>query len=79
MIRSDVLYMIKRRAKGAALPYSTCCHTFRATGITAYLQNGGTLEHAQEIAAHQSPPRTTKLYDLTKDEISLDEVERIKF
>jgi integrase/recombinase XerD len=46
MIRSDVLYMIKRRAKAAGLPYSTCCHTFRATGITAYLQNGGTLEHA---------------------------------
>src|SRR5438876_2213251 len=78
MIRSDVLYMIKRRAKGAGLPYSTCCHTFRATGITAYLQNGGTLEHAQQIAAHQSP-RTTKLYDRTNDEISLDEVERIKF
>jgi integrase len=55
-----------------------CCHTFRATGITAYLQNGGTLEHAQQIAAHQSP-RTTKLYDRTKDKISLDEVERIKF
>jgi integrase/recombinase XerD len=76
--RSDVLYMIKRRAKAAGLPYSTCCHTFRATGITAYMQNGGTLEHAQKIAAHQSP-RTTKLYDRTKDEISLDEVERIKF
>jgi hypothetical protein len=57
---------------------STCCHTFRATGITAYRQNGGTLEHAQQIAAHQSP-RTTKLYDRTKDQISLDEVERIKF
>jgi len=40
--------------EGAALPYSTCCHTFRATGITAYLQNDGTLEHAQQIAAHQS-------------------------
>jgi integrase len=74
----DVLYMIKRRAKGAGLPYSTCCHSFRATGMTAYLQNGGTLEHTQQIAAHQSP-RTTKLYDRTKDEISLDEVERIKF
>jgi integrase len=78
MTRSDVLYMIKRRARDAALPYSTCCHSFRATGITAYLQNGGTLEHAQQIAAHQSP-RTTKLYDRTKDQISLDEVERIKF
>src|SRR5229473_5140312 len=50
--RSDVLAMIKRRAKAAALPYSTCCHTFRATGITTYMQNGGTLEHAQQIAAH---------------------------
>jgi integrase/recombinase XerD len=78
LTRSDVFYMIKRRAREAALPYSTCCHTFRATGITAYLQNGGTLEHAQQIAAHQSP-RTTKLYDRTKDQISLDEVERIKF
>ena len=77
MAREDVLAMIKRRAAGAALPYSTCCHTFRATGITTYLQNGGTLEHAQQIAAHESP-RTTKLYDRTQDEISLDEVERIR-
>jgi integrase len=42
------------------------CHTFRATGITAYLANGGALEHAQEMAAHESP-RTTKLYDRTKE------------
>jgi site-specific recombinase XerD len=77
MAREDVLAMIKRRAKAAALPYSTCCHTFRATGITTYLQNGGTLEHAQQIAAHESP-RTTKLYDRTQDQISLDEVERIR-
>jgi site-specific recombinase XerD len=77
MAREDVLAMIKRRAAGAALPYSTCCHTFRATGITTYMQNGGTLEHAQQIAAHESP-RTTKLYDRTQDEISLDEVERIR-
>ncbi len=60
MTRFDVLHMIKRRAQAAALPYSTCCHTFRATGITTYLQNGGTLEHAQTIANHESP-RTTKL------------------
>jgi integrase/recombinase XerD len=52
------------------------CHTFRATGITAYLENGGTIEKAQAIAAHESP-RTTKLYDRTGDEISLDEIERI--
>jgi integrase/recombinase XerD len=47
MSRFHVMHMIKHRAVAAALPYSTCCHTFRATGITAYLQNGGTMEHAQ--------------------------------
>ena len=76
MTRVDVFRMIKRRAEGAGLPSSTCCHTFRATGITAYLENGGTIENAQAIAAHESP-RTTKLYDRTLDEITLDEVERI--
>jgi integrase/recombinase XerD len=76
MTRTDVLRMVKRRAHGAGLPSSTCCHTFRATGITAYLENGGTIKNAQAIAAHESP-RTTKLYDRTGDEITLDEVERI--
>lgn len=76
LTRTDVLRMVKRRALAAGLPYSTCCHTFRATGITAYLENGGTIENAQAIAAHESP-RTTKLYDRTGDEITLDEVERI--
>src|SRR5262245_49674955 len=76
MTRTDVLRMVKRRAKAAGLPSSTCCHTFRATGITSYLENGGTIENAQAIAAHESP-RTTKLYDRTSDEITLDEVERI--
>jgi integrase/recombinase XerD len=74
--RTDVLRMVKRRALGAGLPSSTCCHTFRATGITAYLEAGGTIENAQLIAAHESP-RTTKLYDRTGEEITLDEVERI--
>jgi integrase len=76
MSRIDAFRMIKRRAIGAGLPGSTCCHTFRATGITAYLENGGTIEKAQQIASHESP-RTTKLYDRTNDEITLDEIERI--
>jgi integrase/recombinase XerD len=76
MSRKDALQMIKRRALAAGLPARTCCHTFRATGITAYLQNSGTLEKAQMIAAHESP-RTTKLYDRTSDDITLDEIERI--
>ena len=74
--RRVVLAMIKRRAVAAGLPPSTCCHTFRATGITAYLSNGGTLEHAQQIAGHASP-KTTKLYDRTADTVTVDEIERI--
>ena len=51
------------------------CHTFRATGITAYLLNGGTLERAQAIAGHESP-RTTQLYDRTADDITVEDIEQ---
>ena len=68
--------MIKRRVKAARLPANICNHTFRATGITTFLLNGGTVEKAQAIAGHESP-RTTKLYDRRNDEITLDEIERI--
>jgi hypothetical protein len=44
-----------------------------AAGITAYLENGGTLEHAQTIADHESP-RTTKLYDRTREELTAEEI-----
>ena len=77
MDRNDALRMIKRRARAAGLPEDTCCHTFRATGITAYLEGGGTIEHAQQIANHESP-KTTKLYDRTGDQIDLDEIEKIR-
>lgn len=76
MTRNDAFRMVKRRAAAAGLSSKTSCHSFRATGITAYLENGGTIENAQAIAAHESP-RTTKLYDRTSDEITLDEIERI--
>ena len=77
MSRFDVFHMIKRRAAAAGLPYSTCCHTFRATGIITYLENGGALEHAQAIANHESP-RSTKLYDRTRESLSADEIQRIR-
>jgi site-specific recombinase XerD len=76
MWQQDVYRMIQRRAAAAGVATKIGNHTFRATGITAYLKNGGTLEHAQTIANHSSP-RTTKLYDRRSDEISLDEVEKI--
>ena len=78
LCRENAYHMIKRRAKDAGIQTALGCHTFRATGITVYLQNGGTLEKAQMMAAHESA-RTTKLYDRTNDQISLDEVERIVF
>ena len=76
MHRIDVWRMICRRAEKAGIDADMCCHTFRATGLTNFLANGGTLENAQAVADHASP-RTTQLYDRTGDEITLDEVERI--
>jgi integrase len=76
MNRIDVWRMVQRQAAGLGMKVRIGCHTFRATGITAYLEAGGTLENAQAMAAHESP-RTTKLYDRTGDVIILDEVERI--
>jgi site-specific recombinase XerD len=77
MHRVDAYRMVRRRTTAAGFAQRLGCHTFRATGITAYLDGGGSLENAQAMAAHESP-RTTKLYDRTGDEITLDEVERIK-
>jgi site-specific recombinase XerD len=77
MAQSNAWRMIRKRAAAAGIPAEIGCHTFRATGITAYLSNGGALEHAQEMAAHESP-RTTKLYDRTKERLTQDEVERIR-
>ncbi|WP_088776174.1 tyrosine-type recombinase/integrase [Pseudomonas massiliensis] len=69
--------MVRRRAVAAGIGTKIGNHTFRATGITAYLKNGGTLESAAAMANHAST-RTTQLYDRRHDEISLSEVERIR-
>ena len=69
--------MIRRRAAAAGIETKLGNHSFRATGITVYLQGGGSLEHAQQIAAHESP-RTTKLYDRTSDEVTVEEIEKIR-
>jgi integrase/recombinase XerD len=76
MTRHAALKMIQRRALEAGVNTPVCCHSFRATGITNYLTNGGTLEKAQRMACHEST-KTTKLYDRREDELTLDEVERI--
>ncbi|MBX6315962.1 MAG: tyrosine-type recombinase/integrase [Isosphaeraceae bacterium] len=77
LLPADVWRMIRRWAKKAGIKTPIGCHSFRATGITNYLEHSGTLEKAQQMAAHSSP-RTTKLYDRTRDQITLDEVEKIR-
>lgn len=77
MNQADAWRMVRKRALAAGIIAPIGNHSFRATGITAYLSNGGSLEHAQAMAAHESP-RTTKLYDRTKERLTQDEVERIR-
>jgi integrase len=76
MTQADAWRMVRKRALAAGIMAPIGNHSFRATGITAYLANGGALEHAQAMAAHESP-RTTKLYDRTKERLTQAEIERI--
>ncbi len=75
--QANAYAMIGRRAAAAGIATKVGNHSFRAMGITAYLKNGGTLEKAAAMANHAST-RTTQLYDRRHDEMSLDEVERIR-
>ncbi len=75
---SNVFRMVGKRALAAGLLTKVSPHSFRATGITTYLKNGGKLEVAQAMAGHESS-RTTGLYDRRDDAVALDEVERITF
>jgi site-specific recombinase XerD len=76
MSRTDVWYMVRRRASDGGIETAIGCHTFRATGITDYLTNGGRIEVAQRMAGH-SNAKTTSLYDRRADDISVSEVERV--
>jgi integrase len=78
LTQPNVHVMIQRRAMAAGIKTKVSAHSFRATGITTYLQNGGKLEVAQHMAGHESA-RTTGLYDRRDDTVALDEVERITF
>jgi integrase len=76
MLQADAHAMIRGRATAGGVATAIGNHSFRATGITAYLKNGGTLEKAAAMANHAST-RTTQLYDRRRDEMSLDDVEQI--
>ena len=73
--RRDMLRVVKARCIAAGLSEAFCNHTFRGTGMTVFLSNGGSLEAAQDMANH-ADRRTTKLYDRRKDLAKLSEIER---
>ena len=74
--QANAYAMVRRRAAAAGIEARVGNHTFRATGITAYLDSGATLETAAAMANHSSL-RTTQLYRRRRNAVSLDEVERV--
>jgi len=78
MARSNVFLMIRKRTSKVGLPPEIGCHSFRGSGITNYLRNGGTIERAASIAGHAST-KTTQLYDRRTDLVDQAEIERIRF
>jgi site-specific recombinase XerD len=78
MTRDEALQMVKRRLRRAGLPVLFSNHSFRATGITTFLENGGQLETAQRIAGH-ADSRTTKGYDRRATRLELAEIVRVSY
>ena len=78
MSRTDVWYMVRRRASDAGIETAIGCHSFRATGITDYLTNGGRIEVAQRMAGHLNA-KTTGLYDRRNDDISVGKLRELGF
>ena len=78
LLVDNALQMVKRRAEEARFdPAQVTCHTFRATGITTFLENGGDLEVAQHVAGHASA-NTTRIYDHRDQNVAQEEIERVR-
>jgi integrase/recombinase XerD len=78
LAQPDAWDMLQRRAKKAGITTQICSHSWRATGITTFLENGSAIEMAQYMAGH-ADPRTTKLYDRRRQQVTRGEVERIRY
>ena len=76
--RVDAYKMLKRRLKTAGIDGKFSIHSFRAKGITNFLENGGTSEVAQRIAGH-ADSRTTKLYDRRGQKLLSEDIDRIRY
>ena len=75
--RRSVLKLVEKQARTSGILKRVCCHSFRATGVTEYMNSGGTIEIAQRIAGHTSPS-TTRIYDRSRDQLTLEEIERVQ-
>jgi integrase/recombinase XerD len=75
--RRSILKLVEKRARASGIIKRVCCHSFRATGITEYMNSGGTIEIAQQIAGHKSPS-TTRIYDRSRDLLTIEEIERVQ-
>jgi len=75
--RRSVLKLVEKRARNSGILKRVCCHSFRATGVTQYMNWGDTIEIAQRIAGHTSPS-TTRIYDRSRDQLTLQEIERVQ-
>ena len=75
--RRSILKLVEKRARASGMSKRVCCHSFRATGITEYMNSGGTIEIAQKIAGHKSPS-TTRIYDRSGDSLTIEEIERVQ-
>lgn len=76
MSRVDAWYVVRRRAVDAGIEAAIGNHSFRAIGLTDYLENGGDINIAKRMAGH-SNIKTTELYDRRGDEVSFSEIERV--
>jgi site-specific recombinase XerD len=78
MDRTSVWKLVQARAHASGLKKRVCCHSFRATGITEYMNAGGSLDIAQRMAGH-SQLSTTKIYDRSQDRLTMAEIEKVSF
>jgi integrase/recombinase XerD len=80
MTQADAWRMVRRRAAAAGITAPIGCLPAIPSGRPAsppIWRTAARLEHAQAMAAHESP-RTTKLYDRTRERLTREEVERIR-
>ena len=76
--RGGIFWLLQARAKASGLEKKVCVHSFRATGITEYLNAGGSIHIAKRIAGH-SQLSTTQIYDHSGDGGMIAAIEKVSY